>query len=137
VEVRIVRCEKGPRKHHQPLDPDAWEANFILVFSDAPDQTWCDLFDELRQKRYGRGLLANFFTAHVEKERFTFYCHPIRLQSYVDRIGEIVDETNQLYRRMIEQADPWLNPEADFEELINAALDNLMLPSESDTVEGE
>lgn len=135
TEIGLVRCERGAGKQHQPQDSAAWEASFCLVFSGPPDRTWSDLFDSLRQKYYHLGLLSSFFTARVEGERFTFYCHPLRLQSYVDQIGDIVAETNELYRRRIDQAELWLDPEADFEEMIEVAMANLFLPPVSEIPE--
>lgn len=131
-EIRVVGCERGDRPHRRPENPDDWEANFRLIFSDAPDKAWDGIFESLRARAFQLGRIPNYFSSHVRENHFSFFVHPLRLQGYVEVIEKIVAETNQRYRRRMEEAQFWLDPEADFEEMIQVALAGLKLPVADD-----
>jgi len=130
VDLHFIGCERGPNPPRQPLDEE-WEASFSLIFSSAPDGIWVKLFDGLRLRYYRQESLPISLSARVEGEKFIFYCHPQQLQKVVDRLSEIIADTNQLYRRRLALAEIWPDEEAEFEEMIETSLANLRLPSES------
>ncbi len=125
VEIKIVKCERGPEAHRMPPHGE-WQASFSFILSPPPDDEWRRLFGEVRAEGKASEMIK-WLGGSLHGQRITMYCHPDQLQRYADQLQALVAKTNQYRRDMVQAGDKEDTRRREFEQAITSVLECLKL----------